>query len=193
MFDAESCIQPGTESQLLLFGRYTHGQGCGMDSHDGRSLESRLGRRLGDCGHRQEAWLARGLGGEGHPQSAQRCISADQGEALQDHGDGIQLHQGIERERQVACGNPSGYYDELWGHVSEVLDQSSPAHEAQEEIEKDDRQQRDVAGQRDDEEGALASTLVSHPRGRNEYEVLRTLRRVFFLKRNWPLLLRTLF
>ena len=40
-----------------------------MDSNDGGSLESGPGSRLGDCGHRQEAWLA------------------DQNEVLQDHGD----------------------------------------------------------------------------------------------------------
>ena len=122
-----------TESQLFL----THGQGCGLDSNDGGSLESGPGSRLGDSGYRQEALLERGLGAEGHPQSAQRCISADQKEELQDHGDSIQSHQGNERERQVACGNPAVYDDGFWGHVIEVRDQSSPAHEAQEEIRKE--------------------------------------------------------
>ena len=46
-----------TESQLFL----TRGQGCGLDSNDGGSLESGPGSRLGDCGHRQEAWLEQGL------------------------------------------------------------------------------------------------------------------------------------
>ena len=93
-----------TESQLFL----THGQGCGLDSNDGGSLESGPGSRLGDSGYRQQALLEQGLGAEGHPQSAQRCISADQGEALQeDHGDSIRLHQGNEREGQVACANPA--------------------------------------------------------------------------------------
>ena len=112
-----------TESQLFL----THGQWCGLNSNDAGSLESGPGNRLEDCGFRQEALLEHGLGGEGHPQSAQRCIFADQGEVLQDHGDSIQIHQGNERERQVACGDPAGYYDGFRGHVIEVLDQSSPA------------------------------------------------------------------
>ena len=30
--------------------------------------------RSEDCGYRQEALLEHGLGAEGHPQSAQRCI-----------------------------------------------------------------------------------------------------------------------
>ena len=102
-----------TESQLFL----THGQGCGLDSNDGGSLESGPGSWLGDSGYRQEALLERGLGAEGHPQSAQRCISADQEKELQDHGDSIQLHQGNERERQVACGNPASYYDGFRGRV----------------------------------------------------------------------------
>ena len=101
-----------------------------MDNNDGGSLESGPDSRLEDCGHRQDAWLEEGLGAEGNPQSAQRCVSADQGESLQDHGDSIQLHQGNERERQVACGNPAGYYDGFRGYVIEVHDQSSPAHEA---------------------------------------------------------------
>ena len=122
-----------TESQLFL----THGQGCGLDSNDGGSLESGPGSRLGDSGYRQEALLEQGLGAEGHPQSAQRCISAGQEEELQDHGDSIQLHQGNERERQVACGNPAGYYDGFRGRVIEVRDQSSLAHKAQEEIRKE--------------------------------------------------------
>ena len=122
-----------TESQLFL----THGQGCGLDSNDGGSLESGPGSRLGDSGHRQQALLEQGLGAEGHPQSAQRCISPVQREALQDHGDSIQLHQGNERKRQVACGNAAGYYDGFRGHVIEVRDQSSLAHEAQEEISKE--------------------------------------------------------
>ena len=115
-----------TESQLFL----THGQGFGLDSNDGGSLESGPGCRLGDCGYRQEALLEHGLGAEGHPQSSQRCISPDQREALQDHGDSIQLHQGNEREGQVACGNAAVYYDGFRGLVTS----SSPAHEAQEEI-----------------------------------------------------------
>ena len=122
-----------TESQLFL----THGQGFSLDSNDGGSLESGPGSRLDDCGYRQEALLERGLGAEGHPQSAQRCISADQAEEVQDHGDSIQLHQGNERDGQVACGNPAGYYNGFRGHVIEVHDQSSPAHEAQEEISKE--------------------------------------------------------
>ena len=104
------------ESQLFL----SHGQGCGLDSNDGGSLESGPGSRLAGCGYRQEALLERGLGAEGHQQSAQRCISADQEEELQDHGDSIQ------------------YYDGFRGHVIEVHEQSSPGHEAQEEIRKED-------------------------------------------------------
>ena len=65
------------------------------------------------------------------------CIFADQEEELQDHGDSIQVHQGNERERQVTCGNPAGHYDGFRSDVIEVHDQSSPAHEAQEEIRKE--------------------------------------------------------
>ena len=127
-------LMSNTESQLFL----THRQGVwAWDSNDGGSLESGPGSWLGDSGHRQEALLEQGLGAEGHPQSAQRCISADQEEELQDHGDSIQLHQGSERERQVAYGNPAGYYDGFRGRVIEVRDQSSPAHKAQEEIRKE--------------------------------------------------------
>ena len=122
-----------TESQLFL----THGQACGLDSNDADSFESGPGSRLGDSGYRQEALLERCLGAEGHPQSSQRCISIDQKEELQDHGNSIQLHEGNERERQVAWGNPAGYYDGFRGHVIEVHDQSSPSHEAQEEIRKE--------------------------------------------------------
>ena len=124
-------------SQFLLLGRHTHGQGCGMDGNDGGSLERGLGSGLGQCGHHREACLEHGLGAEGHLQSAQRCISADQEEVLQDHGDRIQSHQGNERKRKVACGSPATCCDGFWGYVVEVHDQWSPAHEAQEEISKE--------------------------------------------------------
>ena len=54
------------ESQLFL----THGQGFGLDSNDGGSLESGPGSRLGDSGFRQEALLERGLGA-----SVSQCLS----------------------------------------------------------------------------------------------------------------------
>ena len=60
--------------------------------------------------------------------------SANQEEELQDHGDSIQLHQVYERERQVACGNPAGYYDGFRGHVIEV--RRHLRTKAQEEIRK---------------------------------------------------------
>ena len=47
-----------TESQLFLI----HGQGFGLDSNDGGSLENGPGSRLDDCGYDQEALLERGLG-----------------------------------------------------------------------------------------------------------------------------------
>ena len=46
-----------------------------MGNNDRGSLESGPGSRLGDWGHRQEAWLEHGLGAEGHPQSVQRCMA----------------------------------------------------------------------------------------------------------------------
>ena len=55
-----------TESQLFL----THGQGCGLDSNDGGSLESGPGSRLGDSGYGQETLLERGLGA-----SVSQCLS----------------------------------------------------------------------------------------------------------------------
>ena len=51
-----------TESQLFL----THGQSVAWTA----TTEA----RSEDCGYRQEALLEHGLGAEGHPQSAQRCI-----------------------------------------------------------------------------------------------------------------------
>ena len=64
MFDAESCIQPDTESQLLLLGRYTNGQGWTATTE--ARLKADLAEGLGTAAiAKKHGW---------HVVSAQRAI-----------------------------------------------------------------------------------------------------------------------
>ena len=106
-------------SQLLLLGRHTHGQECGMDGNDGGSLENGPGIGLWHCGHRQEASLEDGLRSGASLLTKRKCSKIT--ETVTNY-----IKEMSEKDKSLA---------EI-GYVVEVQDQS-PAHEAQEEISKD--------------------------------------------------------